>query len=113
MASLAPHVKYFQERCFTLPLPTFFPPGYTAASSYKTRLEIAREMQGAGGPSLSAGAPLVGTAEQVGERLVANMEEAGAGTLLAWFQIGDMPHEKAMYSMEQFAEKVMPYLDRT
>lgn len=113
MASLEPHVRYFQERCFTLPLPTFFPPGYTAASSYKTRLEIAREMAGAGGPSLSAGEPLVGTAEQVGERLERNMAEAGAGTLLAWFQIGDMPHDKAMYSMEQFAEKVLPYLDRS
>ncbi len=55
----------------------------------------------------------MGTAEQVGERLERNMEEAGAGTLLAWFQIGDMPHDKAMYSMEQFAEKVLPHLDRS
>ena len=43
---------------------------------------------------------------EVGERLIENMNEAGAGTLLAWFQIGDMPHDKAMYSMEQFSEKV-------
>jgi alkanesulfonate monooxygenase SsuD/methylene tetrahydromethanopterin reductase-like flavin-dependent oxidoreductase (luciferase family) len=112
MADLEPHVRYFRERCFTLPLPMFFPPGYTAASSYRTRVEIARQLQASGGVTLSAGEPLVGSPEQVGERIARNLDACGAGTLMTQFQVGDMPHGKVMRSMELFAEKVMPYLDR-
>lgn len=109
---LQPHIDYFRERCFTLPLPTFFPPGYTARESYKTRVEIARELAASGGPTLTAGEPLVGSPEQVGERLERNMAECGAGILMAQFQVGDMPHDKVMRSMELFASDVMPYLER-
>jgi alkanesulfonate monooxygenase SsuD/methylene tetrahydromethanopterin reductase-like flavin-dependent oxidoreductase (luciferase family) len=111
-AAVEPHVRYFIERCFVLPLPIFFPPGYTDAGSYRRRVTIAREVAASGGPTLNAGAPLIGTPEQVGERLVANLAEAGAGTLLAQFQVGDMPHDKVMRSMELFADKVLPYLPR-
>ena len=109
---MEPHIKYFKERAFTLPLPTFFPPGYTSAESYKTRIEIARELAASGGPTLSPGEPLIGSPEQVGERLEKNLAACGAGTLMAQFQVGDMPHGKVMRSMELFANEVMPYLSR-
>ena len=109
-AELEPHVRYFRERAFTLPLPIFFPPGYTAAESFRTRLEIARQVQASGGPVLSPGEPLIGSPEQVGERILANLEACGADTLMAQFQLGDMPHGKVMRSMELFAEKVLPHL---
>ncbi|MDH4143650.1 MAG: LLM class flavin-dependent oxidoreductase [Acidimicrobiia bacterium] len=111
-AAMEPHIRYFRERCFTLPLPFFFPPGYTTGAAYRTRLEIARQLAATGGPVLSAGQPLIGTPEQVGERLVANMAEAGAGTFMAQFQLGDMGHDMVMRSMELFADKVLPHLPR-
>jgi alkanesulfonate monooxygenase SsuD/methylene tetrahydromethanopterin reductase-like flavin-dependent oxidoreductase (luciferase family) len=111
-ADMEPHIRYFRERCFALPLPIFFPPGYTAADSYRTRVQIARQLAAQGGPSLSAGEPLIGTPEQVGERLLANMAECGAGIFMGQFQLGDMPHGKVMRSMELFAEKVLPHLPR-
>ena len=113
MADLEPHMKYFREKSFTLPLPMFFPPGYTEAGSYRTRLEIARQTQASGGPTLSAGEPLIGSPEQVGERIQRNLEACGAGTLMAQFQVGDMPHDKVMRSIELFASEVLPYLDRS
>jgi alkanesulfonate monooxygenase SsuD/methylene tetrahydromethanopterin reductase-like flavin-dependent oxidoreductase (luciferase family) len=112
-ADMAPHIRYFKERCFALPLPIFFPPGYTGADSYRRRVAIARDLAATGGPTLSAGQPLVGTPEQVGERLLANLAEAGADTLLAQFQLGDMPHAKVMRSMELFADQVLPHLPRS
>ena len=111
-AEIEPHIKYFKERAFTLPLPTFFPPGYTAAESYKTRIQIARELAASGGPTLTAGEPLIGSPEQIGERLEKNLAACGAGTLMAQFQVGDMPHGKVMRSMELFADEVMPYLSK-
>ncbi len=105
-----PHLRYFRERMFTLPLPSFFPPGYTSPGAYRTRVEIAREVEASGGPTLAAGEPLIGTPEQVLERLNNNLGAIGAGTLLGTFQIGDMPHSRVMRSMELFAERVLPYL---
>lgn len=109
---MEPHIRYFRERCFTLPLPMFFPPGYTGESSYRTRIEIARQLQASGGPVLSAGEPLMGTPEQVVERIHRNMAACGAGTLMVQFQVGDMPHDKVMRSMELFADQVLPHLPR-
>src|SRR5690606_35624924 len=105
-AEIEPHMRYFRERSFALPLPIFFPPGYTTPTAFARRLEISRQLSASGGPTLSAGAPLIGTPEQVGERIVANMAECGAGILMAQFQVGDMPHGKVMRSMELFADKV-------
>ncbi len=106
-----PHLRYFRERMFTLPLPSFFPPGYTSPQAYRTRVEIAREVKASGGPTLAAGEPLIGTPEQVLERLNNNLGAIGAGTLLGTFQIGDMPHSRVMRSMELFAERVLPHLN--
>jgi alkanesulfonate monooxygenase SsuD/methylene tetrahydromethanopterin reductase-like flavin-dependent oxidoreductase (luciferase family) len=109
---IEPHLRYFKERSFALPLPIFFPPGYTSPEAYRTRLDIARQLAASGGPTLSAGAPLIGTPEQIVERIGANMAECGAGILMAQFQVGDMPHDKVMRSMELFASEVLPHLDR-
>ena len=112
-AEIEPHIRYFRERCFTLPLPMFFPPGYTEASSYRTRIEIARQLEASGGPVLSPGRPLIGAPDQIVERIEQNLADCGAGTLMVQFQVGDMPHEKVMRSMELFAAEVAPHLDRS
>jgi alkanesulfonate monooxygenase SsuD/methylene tetrahydromethanopterin reductase-like flavin-dependent oxidoreductase (luciferase family) len=112
LEAVAPHTQYFAERCFALPAQMLMPPGYTSSPSFRRMLEA----RGVGGPQaapdLNAGEVLVGTPDQVGERLVRNMERCGAGTFMGMFQVGDMPHSKVMRSMELFADKVLPHLPR-
>jgi alkanesulfonate monooxygenase SsuD/methylene tetrahydromethanopterin reductase-like flavin-dependent oxidoreductase (luciferase family) len=59
---------------------------------------------------VQTGQALIGTPDQVGERLVRNMERAGTGIFMGLFQIGDTPHARTMRNIELFAEKVMPHL---
>jgi alkanesulfonate monooxygenase SsuD/methylene tetrahydromethanopterin reductase-like flavin-dependent oxidoreductase (luciferase family) len=109
-----PHLKYFGERCFAIPPQMLMPPGYTSGASLK-RFITARGTAGSRfdvDELLNNQETLVGTPEQVGERLMRNMERAGAGTFMGAFQVGDMPHDKVMRNLELFADKVMPYLPR-
>ena len=88
--------QYFAERCFALPPQMLVPPGCTTSGSFRRMLEA----RGIGGPQaapdLNAGKVLIGTPDQVGERLVNNMERCGAGIFMGMFQVGDMPHAKVM-----------------
>ncbi len=112
--SIRPHMEYFAERCFAIPRQMLMPPGYTTSRSLRGMIEA----RGTGGfdfdfdGAIERGEALIGTPEQVGERLVRNMEQAGAGIFMGTFQIGDMPHDKVMRTLELFAEKVMPYLPK-
>ena len=114
IAEARPHLKYFAERCFAIPPQMLMPPGYTSAVSLRRFIEA----RGTAGSFfdvdqlLQSGETLVGTPDQVGERLVRNMERAGAGIFMGGFQVGDMPHDKVMRNVELFADKVMPYLPR-
>src|SRR5213593_3927345 len=87
------------------------PPGYTTSKSLRGFLEA----RGGGlhvdvEETLASDETLIGTPEEVGERLVRNMERAGAGIFMGAFQVGDMPHAKVMRNIELFATKVMPHL---
>jgi alkanesulfonate monooxygenase SsuD/methylene tetrahydromethanopterin reductase-like flavin-dependent oxidoreductase (luciferase family) len=109
-----PHLQYFGDRCFAIPPQMLMPPGYTSAASLK-RFITARGSAGSRfdvDSLLDSKEVLVGTPDQVGERLLRNMERAGAGIFMGGFQVGDMPHDKVMRNLELFADKVMPYLPR-
>jgi alkanesulfonate monooxygenase SsuD/methylene tetrahydromethanopterin reductase-like flavin-dependent oxidoreductase (luciferase family) len=109
-----PHVQYFADRCFHLPPHMLVPPGYTSSRSLRGLLE----MQATVGNrfdfdhQVETGQALVGTPDQVGQRLLDNMERAGTGIFMGLFQVGDMPHDKTTRNLELFAEKVMPHLPR-
>jgi len=112
-AEARPHVKYFAERCLVIPPQMLMPPGYTTSKSLRGFIEA----HGGGlmfdvEETLASDETLIGTPEEVGERLVRNMERAGAGIFMGAFQVGDMPHAKVMRNIELFATKVMPYLPR-
>jgi alkanesulfonate monooxygenase SsuD/methylene tetrahydromethanopterin reductase-like flavin-dependent oxidoreductase (luciferase family) len=108
-----PHVKYFGERCLVIPPQMLMPPGYTTSRSLKGFLEARPGgLQFDLEETLASDETLIGTPDEVGERLVRNMERAGAGIFMGAFQVGDMPHGKVMRNLELFAEKVMPYLPR-
>jgi alkanesulfonate monooxygenase SsuD/methylene tetrahydromethanopterin reductase-like flavin-dependent oxidoreductase (luciferase family) len=115
MREARPHADYFAERCFAIPLQMLIPPGYASTDSLR-RLVRTRGAQGASfefDSMTKNGQALIGTPDQVGERLTRMMERAGAGVFMGMFQFGDMPHGRAMRNMELFATKVMPYLPKT
>ncbi|HAD26551.1 MAG TPA: LLM class flavin-dependent oxidoreductase [Alphaproteobacteria bacterium] len=111
-----PHIEYFAKRCFALPPQMLVPPGYTSKESFRRMVEAQSAGRGGGGfdydNMIATGQALIGTAEQVGERLIRNMERAGTGIFMGAFQIGDMPHAKVMDNLERFAKDVMPHLPR-
>jgi alkanesulfonate monooxygenase SsuD/methylene tetrahydromethanopterin reductase-like flavin-dependent oxidoreductase (luciferase family) len=88
------------------------PPGYMSSSSMRGVLKA-----GLKAPSetsyeelLAQGQAIVGSPETVTKRFVELHGELGFGQLIALMSIGDMPHEKAVRSMELFASEVMPAL---
>lgn len=109
-----PHVEYFAERCFAIPPQMLIPPGYSSTSSFRGFIEaqMGRQSFFDYDQMIATGQALIGTPEQVGERLLRNMERAGAGIFMGGFQIGDMPHAKVMRNLELFADKVLPHLPR-
>lgn len=51
---------------------------------------------------------LAGSPTAVREQLLFILKELGTGVILSLFQIGSMPHELALKSMNLFATEVMP-----
>lgn len=115
IAEARPHIEYFNKRCFALPPQMLVPPGYTSPESFRGMLEARMNRPAAFDydEMIATGQALIGTPEQVGERLLRNMERAGAGIFMGAFQVGDMPHIKVMKNLELFAKEVMPHLPRT
>ena len=109
-----PHIEYFANRCFAIPPQMLLPPGYTSPASFKGMLSarLNRSAHFDFDEMIESGQALIGTPEQVGERLVRNMERAGTGIFMGAFQIGDMPHAKVMRNLELFADRVLPHLPR-
>jgi probable LLM family oxidoreductase len=58
------------------------------------------------------GALLVGSPEQVAEKIVAQHELFGHDRFLAQMALGNLPHEKAMRSIELFGSQVAPLVRR-
>jgi alkanesulfonate monooxygenase SsuD/methylene tetrahydromethanopterin reductase-like flavin-dependent oxidoreductase (luciferase family) len=108
-----PHVRYFGERCLVIPPQMLIPPGYTTSKSLRGFLESRPGgLQFDVEETLESEEALIGTPDEVGEKLVRNMQRAGAGIFMGGFQIGDMPHAKVMKNVELFATKVMPHLPK-
>ena len=51
---------------------------------------------------------IVGSADTVREKLAACHDKVGLGYFLGMFQIGSMPHDLTVASMDRFAKDVMP-----
>ena len=75
-----------------------------------------REMYGFGGDPqpyayyLDHPSVMVGTPEQVADRLEAYREHSGVPNVIAWFGCGGQPNEQVQRAMRLFAERVMPRL---
>jgi alkanesulfonate monooxygenase SsuD/methylene tetrahydromethanopterin reductase-like flavin-dependent oxidoreductase (luciferase family) len=62
---------------------------------------------------LEGGQAIVGSPESVRQQLAECQQELGFGVLCALLQIGDMPHDRTVKSMELFAAHVMPHFRAT
>jgi alkanesulfonate monooxygenase SsuD/methylene tetrahydromethanopterin reductase-like flavin-dependent oxidoreductase (luciferase family) len=58
------------------------------------------------------GITFVGDPDYVIREIRAQMRELGAGTLMALFQFGSLPHALACKNSKLFAERVLPELKR-
>ena len=53
---------------------------------------------------------VVGSPETVARTLVERQQALGFGRVVGLFQVGDMPHQRALANMELFGREVMPSL---
>jgi alkanesulfonate monooxygenase SsuD/methylene tetrahydromethanopterin reductase-like flavin-dependent oxidoreductase (luciferase family) len=58
--------------------------------------------------AVEAGIAVVGTADEVCDRLKREIETAGVNYLLTRFAFGDLTHEESVHSLSLFTQKVMP-----
>jgi alkanesulfonate monooxygenase SsuD/methylene tetrahydromethanopterin reductase-like flavin-dependent oxidoreductase (luciferase family) len=107
-----PHIEWLFHRGLKIPPHFLLPPGYITEESLRKFLTT-----GLRAPSdLSydelerGGYILVGSARTVTDRLIEIRKALGFGIFIGAGRIGDMPHDKAVKSMELFAREVMPKL---
>jgi len=55
-------------------------------------------------------AVMVGSVDEVGEKLAAYREATGVQNLISWFNVGGQPHQQVLDSLQLFGESVMPGL---
>jgi alkanesulfonate monooxygenase SsuD/methylene tetrahydromethanopterin reductase-like flavin-dependent oxidoreductase (luciferase family) len=60
------------------------------------------------GAAVDAGIAIVGTAEEVTDRLKREIDISGVNYVLTRFAFGDLSHEESVHSLSLFTAKVMP-----
>ena len=108
-----PHFWYLAKKLLRLPREYMFPPGHTSiesqlAPSHKRRrfitlLQSWKEVE----DGLYA---IVGSPETVRQKMRECIKASGCGIIQGIFQVGSLPHDLTMKSMELFAGEVMPAL---
>jgi len=107
-----PHIEWLFHRGLKIPPHFLLPPGYITEASLRKFLgtglrppsELSFEELEAGGYIL------VGSARTITDRLADIRASLDFGIFIGAGRIGDMPHDKAVKSMELFARDVMPKL---
>lgn len=119
----AEHVKYFYQRCVHIY------PGFIEAPGYKT-VESLREVLPAPGAASSKrpdsfaaaqsyewgdfidnGIIIAGGPDTVRDRLAEAAKRSRIGNWITLVQVGDMPRDKTMHSIDLMANKVIPSLE--
>jgi len=111
--------EYFYDRCLRLDPRFAQPPGYTSEATVRARVESmvsrAADQALARRPTATAfkdildeGYVVVGTPDQVAERIREIARNLNVGHLMLLLQFGNMGAELARYNTRLFAERVMP-----
>lgn len=111
-AEARPHIEWLFHRGLKIPPHFLLPPGYITEESLRKFLATGlRAPSDLSYEELEAGGyVLVGSARTVADRLKEIRNQLGFGIFIGAGRIGDMPHHKAVKSMELFAREVMPAL---
>jgi len=114
--------EYFYDRCLRLDPRFAQPPGYTSEATVRARVEsmvsraadqalarkpTAREFK----DILDEGYVVVGTPDQVAEKIKEIAANLNVGHLMLLLQFGNMGPELAKYNTKLFAEQVMPQVE--
>jgi alkanesulfonate monooxygenase SsuD/methylene tetrahydromethanopterin reductase-like flavin-dependent oxidoreductase (luciferase family) len=115
---------YFYNRCFHVDPRFANPPGYTTEKTVRAKLE-SQVRRGANQSARAAvqlnrdfsktrffdeGHVIVGSPDEVAERLRAACTELNVGNLLLLLQFGNMDRQLTEYNTSLFAEKVLPQI---
>ncbi|MEZ5098436.1 MAG: LLM class flavin-dependent oxidoreductase [Thermoleophilia bacterium] len=89
-----------------------FPPGYMSVGSMRGMMTAGIKPFGlyTYKELIDEGYAIVGTPDQVREKLTELHDLLGFGTMATLLQFGDMPHDRAIRNMELFASEIMPAL---
>jgi hypothetical protein len=101
------------KKLLLLPPELGFPPGYITPRSYPNVVGSFTRRNYMGTQNtwedlMDGRFILAGSPATVREQLISILKELGTGMMLCLFQIGSMPHELALKSMNLFATEVMP-----
>jgi alkanesulfonate monooxygenase SsuD/methylene tetrahydromethanopterin reductase-like flavin-dependent oxidoreductase (luciferase family) len=112
-AELEPHFWYLAKKGLRLPREYMFPPGHTSVESLTRVAGPRRKYMNtlASWDEVDEGLyAIYGSPATVRDRMKECIKAAGCGIVMCIFQIGSLPHDKTMRSMELFASEVMPAL---
>jgi alkanesulfonate monooxygenase SsuD/methylene tetrahydromethanopterin reductase-like flavin-dependent oxidoreductase (luciferase family) len=108
-----PHFWYLAKKGLRLPREYMFPPGHTSVESQLRPSHVKRKfisLLSSWQEAEEGTYAIVGSAETVRQKLREGIKAAGCGIIQGIFQVGSMPHDLTMRSMERFARDVMPAL---
>ena len=112
--------EYFYNRCLHVDARYANPPGYTTEQTIRDK--VTSQVQVAANQTifdivsddfdgiLKNGYVLVGTPDEVADKLRKIAKELNVGNLMMLLQFGNMSKQTAMYNTDLFARKVMPQL---
>ena len=120
--------EYFYGRCLHVSPNYVLPPGYTTEATIRAQVqsqvaaaamkEQRKQTKGGGFGSgattweeiLEAGYVIVGTPDEVAERLREVCTTLNVGNLMLLLQFGNMSHELTKYNTQLYAEQVLPQI---
>jgi alkanesulfonate monooxygenase SsuD/methylene tetrahydromethanopterin reductase-like flavin-dependent oxidoreductase (luciferase family) len=104
-----PHIELFFNKLLRHSIPMLLPPGYMSVESYKRVLKSKSSLSADHTVEslIENDVIIVGSPDTVREKLAACHNEVGLGYFLGMFQIGSMPHDLTIASMQRFSREVM------
>jgi alkanesulfonate monooxygenase SsuD/methylene tetrahydromethanopterin reductase-like flavin-dependent oxidoreductase (luciferase family) len=107
------HMLWLFNKGLKFPAHVAMPPGYLTEESWWRTVNRQDRMTKRFGnltyeDLVGMGYVLVGSPDTVAQTLVERRRALGCGKTIGLFQVGDMPHKKAVANMELFAREVMP-----
>lgn len=105
-----PHVEAFFNKFLRYPLEMLLPPGYMSLDSFKrvAKTKSTLVSKHTIESLMEQRVVLVGSPDTVRDMLAECYDQARLGYFLGMFQIGTLPHDLTMRSMERFSREVMP-----